>query len=60
MLNQSKPTTSIANASKPTTVIANNASPYFDPLWIASVFPWLLALPWQVNNSGITNVDKPI
>jgi hypothetical protein len=60
MLNQSKPTTTIGNTAKPVTAIANAASPYVDPLWTASVLPWALALPWQVNNSGITNVVKPV
>ena len=50
----------MTNTDKASTAITNVASPFFDPLWVASVSPWLLALPWQINNSGITNSNKPV
>lgn len=30
-----------------------------DPLWSYRSFPWLLDLPWQYTNTGMSNISKP-
>ncbi len=32
---------------------------YGDPLWSASVLPWQISFPWQVNTGIMINQDKP-
>lgn len=48
------------NISKVSSAITNLSMSSTDPLWSYRTFPWQELLPWQITNSGLTNISKPV